>query len=481
MIDIPLLRIKNVSMRYYENTVLKDINLSFKAGSFYALLGSNGSGKSTLVKIISGQIQNYTGDLLLEGRKVRFSNVYDAKKQGIFISSQENIFFNNLTVLENLYLGTHLDNGCIFKSKIRHECKKALELLGLNIPLEKKAAGLSLAEKNLIQLSRLLIDRPRILILDELADSLTLAESEKVNSVLTDLKNEGVSIIYITHRVDDIINLADSVITIRDGVIVSNKPRNEEDDLTLKKNMLGDNYKHYYPKLFVSKKSKLLEVRNVSTNFLSDISFSLCSGEILGIAGLVGSGRSSLLKAVAGLNKIKSGSIDYFLPPGTTIGYLPEDRDSEALFYNLPLEQNISIRNLQKIKKTVFLHLNEEKLYARDIIERLGIDTASGNNVTFLSGGNKQKVIIGRHIFSKSSLYIFDEPTQGIDIAGKVAIYNIFNELIRRGAGILLVSSDFSELAGMCDRLLVINRGSIVGEFNYSETNQDNLFSLCGV
>ena len=226
MIDIPLLRIKNVSMRYYENTVLKDINLSFKAGSFYALLGSNGSGKSTLVKIISGQIQNYTGDLLLEGRKVRFSNVYDAKKQGIFISSQENIFFNNLTVLENLYLGTHLDNGCIFKSKIRHECKKALELLGLNIPLEKKAAGLSLAEKNLIQLSRLLIDRPRILILDELADSLTLAESEKVNSVLTDLKNEGVSIIYITHRVDDIINLADSVITIRDGVIVSNKPRN---------------------------------------------------------------------------------------------------------------------------------------------------------------------------------------------------------------------------------------------------------------
>lgn len=227
-----------------------------------------------------------------------------------------------------------------------------------------------------------------------------------------------------------------------------------------------------------------MQARHISTHFLNNISFELYRGEILGIAGLVGSGRSSLLRAIVGMDKLKYGEIEFFndkTGQKPAIGFLPENRDADGIFFNLPVSQNITIRNLQKISRFRLIRGNMEHLESMDIIDRFGIDTPDGSTrVSHLSGGNKQKTIVGRNVFSNSSVFVFDEPTKGIDIAGKVEIYNILNELIRKGAGIIFVSSDFSELSGMCDRLLVIKKGTLVGEFCYSETTQEQLFSLCG-
>ena len=480
----PFLQLEDVSMKYFSNVALSHINLTVEEGTIRAVIGSNGAGKSTLVKIIAGQIHDYTGRILIDGKPVRLTSVSCAKKHGIYISPQDIVFFDNLSVEENLYLGTFLDRCPLRRHVIRSECKKALERVGLDISLSRKGSKLSLAEKFLIQFARILLDRPRLIILDELTDSLTLAEASHVYSILRRLKDEGTAIIYITHRIDEAADLADIITTMRDGEIVSTATSTAANKQELTENMLGEDIKTHYPKLFVSRKEPLLQARHISTHFLNNISFELYRGEILGIAGLVGSGRSSLLRAIVGMDKLKYGEIEFFNEkPGQkpAIGFLPENRDTDGIFFNLPISQNITIRNLPKISRFRLIRGNMEHLESMDIIDRFGIDTPDGSTrISHLSGGNKQKTIVGRNVFSNSSIFVFDEPTKGIDIAGKVEIYNILNELIRKGAGILFVSSDFSELSGMCDRLLVIKKGSLVGEFSYSETTQEQLFSLCG-
>ena len=481
MTKAPIISLRDVSKRFLSVCALKNVNLDFYAGEIHAIIGSNGAGKSTLIEILSGHTAMTSGQMLMDSRNVRFADVAEARQNGVFFCPQEIFFFDHMTVLENLVLGSHLDQRLYHRPSLAKVAQALFQELHIGVDLRKKGRQLSLAEKYLIQFARILLDTPRVVILDELTDSLTLVEAQIVYGILQRLREQDVAVIFITHRIDEAIGVADVITTMKDGEITSTTPASQAVNAAIKRGMLGKDIKEHYPKLRVAQGEPVLRVRHVSNRFLDDIDFSLHRGEILGIAGLVGSGRSSLLRAIVGLDTIDYGRTEYPGAAAPYIGYMPEHRDREGLFFNLPVSQNISIRDLSRVSRMGAIRYKLEHLEYQDIVDRLDIDVGGADGrIDHLSGGNKQKVLVGRSVFSKCGIFIFDEPTKGVDIAGKVEIYNILNELIRKGAAIVIVSLDFSELSGMCDRILAIKKGRIVGEFQHNEVDQQRLFSICG-
>ena len=292
------------------------------------------------------------------------------------------------------------------------------------------------------------------------------------------------AIIYITHRIGEVISITDRVTVLKDGRVAAEAASKEIDKEKLTRLMLGETKSEHYPKLPVSPGEPLLELSHVSNRFLRNISFSLCRGEIVGIAGIAGSGRTQLLKVIAGLDGIEDGDIIYVsdasqAPRGEMcplIGYIPENRDRQSLFPDFDAIKNITIHDLKKISRHAVINPREENIAGSLMIERFGINGAvPGGKIDHMSGGNKQKIVVAQCLHSNCSIYLFDEPTQGVDIAGKVEIYNIMNELARNGAGIVIVSSDFSELSGMCDRILVLKEGNMIAELPAKDTNCLNL------
>ena len=484
-----LLRLENINKKFQNVKALNNITTEFYCGDIVSIIGGNGAGKSTLIKVIAGVVPISKGEIYMNERKLNLSSPYNAKKSGIILCPQELQLFNELSILENIFLGNELLEKGMLKDKknIEQKVKDVLVKLNMNVNIYNKVKDLSMAEKFLIQFARALVCEIKILIVDELFDVLTNIECELVYEILKDLKKKGVVVIFITHKIEMSIKMADSILVMKEGQIVDKIKTKNAEKQKIAKRILGKDCSARFPKLKIKMGEDLLQVKNISNKFLEDINFTLKRGEIIGIAGLVGSGRTSLLKAIVGLNKVDKGEI--ILMPEykknkkkskfhSNIGFMSEDRDIKGFFPMLSIGQNITIKNIKSVSKYRFILTSEEMILGKDIMDRVGLTSEKfEDNISYLSGGNKQKILVARSIFSRCNIYIFDESTKGVDVAGKVEIYNIINELVRRGAGIILVSSDFSELTGMCDKVIVIKKGSMTAELTGKELNQLKLFS----
>ncbi len=485
----PILRLENVSKSFQGVKVISDINIEIYPGKVTALIGANGAGKTTLIKLISGIYPASEGSFYYCGELVNIKTTYDAIKLGIVSCPQELQLFYELSVFGNICMGNEIfERNKIFKIKeMEKTVTEVLKKLNLNIDIHRKVKHLSLAEKFLVQFARAILRNPKIIIIDELIDVLTQVEYETVYAIIKELNRMDVAVIFISHRIDETIKIADNILVLRDGKIIESIDTKVADEENIKKLIIGNDIKDHYPKLKVKKGEELLRVSNIKSRFLDNISFSLCRGEILGIVGLAGSGRTSLLKAIVGIDRIDQGEIVFFSNKKIhkrnkfmdSIGFMSEYRDIHSFFPSLSIGRNITIKNLNKVKKFKVINNKLENMRSKDALDRIGLNCNIYNgNISHLSGGSKQKVLIARNVFSKCNIYVFDEPTKGIDIAGKVEVYNIINELLRRGAGIILVSSDFMELSGMCDKVIVINKGKMTGELERDEFTQSMLYEM---
>ena len=486
MMKTPVLEAENLSVDFSGQKALDNITLKIYPSEIHALVGCNGAGKSVLGKVFSGVLKQSEGTVLLDGKKVDFNNPFDASTQGVVISMQELAIFDDLSISDNLFVNNPITHNKLILNlkKTRQTANELLARFHITANPSEKAKKLPQAQKFLLQFARCLLAKPKVLILDELSASMTSNEIDLIYEVIKECRQKGMAIIYITHRIDEVVSLTDRVTVLKDGHIAAQASSKELDKESLTKLMLGESKSEHYPKLPISPGEPLLELSHVSNRFLHDISFNLCRREIIGIAGIAGSGRTQLLNAIAGLDEINDGDIIYVSDTQKTpreemhpfIGYIPENRDKQSLFPDFDAIKNITIHELKKISKHYVINPREESIAGSLMIDRFGIKGAvPGGKINHMSGGNKQKIVVAQCLHSNCSIYLFDEPTQGIDIAGKVDIYNIMNELIRNGAGIIMVSSDFSELSGMCDRILVLKEGNLIAELPAKDTSSLNL------
>ncbi len=487
-----LLEIQNISKNFGSLSVLNGLSLSASRGEIHGLVGGNAEGKSTLCRILAGLEQPDEGRILLDGKPARIRSRSVSEALGVSICLHEIELFGDLTIFENIILGkeNRLYGRHIFMPRKHTLLDSALQImgeLGLGIDPHAKAANLSEGEYQLIQIAKALAGNSRLIILDEATSLLTKSETETVFRVLHRLAAEGKCILFISHQIDFILNHCNRVSIIRQGSILDTFPVETARTLPLTELMTGYSFEFRYPKFPLQPGGPVLRVDDISAGILKNISFTLYQGEIVGIAGLVGSGRSTLMKAITGYRKLDSGKIELTgHQTGRRIhqyfGIVPDDYNVSAMFNKLSIARNITVSNLRRVAKDFMVSTQRENIYARDMVERLGIANADvGRAPVHLSAGNKQKVVISRSIFLNSDIFLFDEPTQNLSSVCKLEIYNILNALARKGAAIIMISSDFSELLGMCNRIIMLKNGRQVGirnsqdidfEYLYGQTNQ---------
>ena len=486
-----MIELRDVSKFYHNICAVKDINLTFRKGEIHALIGHNGAGKSTIINLLAGIIQPTTGHIYIDGEQMNVYTPETALNRGICVCQQDTMLFERLSITENLFLGNERKTkaGFFDWKKMDTEAARMLAMFHIDASPQKQVRFLSLAEKALLQFARALLRNPRVVVLDELTDSLTYAETTIVYEKLNQMRKDGLVIIYVTHRINEAIAISDRISIMRDGQVCEIVDAQNINSDYIAKTIIGSFESTYYPRIPVSFSQRVLTVSHINTHFLNDISFSLNKGEALGIVGLLGSGRSSLMRAIVGVDRVKSGKITVYSTltgkPITshgihhTIGYVSENNNGYGLMPQMSVLSNITIRVMDKINHFHLVGGNQERLLGQKFSDKLDIKVNSlFDPVSHLSNGNKQKTLIARNLVSKCNIYLFDEATKGVDSAGKVEIYNIINELLRKGASIILVSSDFSELLGMCDRLLVISKGRLTREYSHGVLNEHELQML---
>lgn len=483
-----MIELRNINLNYHDVKALSDVNISFRDGEIHALIGNNGAGKTTLIQLLSGLVRPTSGEILIDGKYVVFSSALDSLHHGIAVCQQDENLFEELSITENLFLGNEQKTkvGLFDWHKMDIETKKLLDMFRIDAYPRQKVRNLSSTQRNLLQFVRITLLKPRILVVDELTDSLAHIETEMIFRTLKSLRDSGMVVIYVTHRIKEALSISDRITILRDGRVCSEVKSNSTMPETIAEMMIGSMNCTRLPKIPLTRSKKLMVVSHISTNFLDDISFSLNSGEALGIAGLMGSGRSSLLRAIAGVDGVNEGTIS-ILSDETSISkksqnvhkhiaYIPDNEDKHALFPNMSTAANITIRNLERISYGKIISSTLERIRSSNYANMIGVRTHNINNpIKYMSNGNKQKALVARNVFSKCKIFVFDEATKGVDSAGKVEIYNIMNALLRKGAGILLVSTDFEELIGMCDRVLVIKKGRLIAEFKQTDVTQHKL------
>lgn len=470
---------------------LNNISFSLKKGEVHVLLGENGAGKSTLVKILSGAYTKDSGEIIFDGNIIDIKNPKHAQEIGIGVIYQELNLIPHLTVAENIFLGREFSHslGIIKAKKLFEESKKILSKLNVDINPNTLVSTLGTAQQQMIEITRALSLDSKILIMDEPTSSLTKNEIQTLFRTIRKLKEKGVSIIYISHRLEEIFEIGDSVTVLRDGNFVGTKFITETDQDELIKMMVNRNLKEHYPKKKFEVGKELLKVENLSTDdFLKNISFRLNAGEVLGIYGLLGSGRTELARAIFGADSSDKGEIYINEKPTQInspakairegIGFLTEDRKTQGLILDLAVKENISITSLDGLSRLGIINSKKELKASKKYISDLKIKTTgSHQTVRCLSGGNQQKVVFAKWLSSKANIFIFDEPTRGIDIGAKQEIYELMNKLTESGCGIIMISSELPEILGMSDRVLVMHKGEITAEVENKDLTQQILLS----
>ena len=489
MINEPLLEMKGISKRFPGVQALEDVDLTIYPGEVHALLGENGAGKSTLMKILGGAYQADSGEIYLDGKKIIIHRPSDGIKAGLNVVYQELVLAPHLSVAENILLGQYPQrNPLLVDWKNTHKLARGiLRQLGVELDTRRTVRNLSVAQQQIVEIARALQRKSKILVLDEPSAVLGKRDIEILYQIVQRLKEQGIAVIYISHRLEEIFLIADRVTVLKDGKVVGTEPAKELDENALVRMMIGRELTNVYPKRNGDFGKEAIRVEGLTREGrYEEITFSVREGEILGIAGLVGSGRTDIAMTIAGAEKRDRGEIYisgnqvYFRTPSDAlkygIGLLPEDRNLQGLFLKRPLLENVSIASLNQFKRSFVLNLREERNKVKSLVNDIGIRATSINQIVEnLSGGNKQKVVLARWLGANSKILIFDEPTRGVDVGAKVEIYRLINQLAVDGAAIIFISSEMPEIIGMSDNILVMWRGKMAGFYSKGEATSEKI------
>ncbi len=490
-------QLKNISKAYAGNPVLDAVSLSVDAGQIHALVGENGAGKSTLMKILTGVEQADKGQIFVNGAIRKWQHPMDARHAGIAMVYQELSLIPSLSVYENVFLGRLLRNPFRFVdwAEVRSRTETIFQQLDFPIDMEKRVEELSVAEKQIVEIARALAHHAELIILDEPTSPLTETDADRLLTRIRILKERGVSIVYITHRLTEVFRIADCISILRDGKLVRCCPLTQLDMHDVVRSMVGRELSEQFPpkKKFQDANADRTRLRiegATRENEFYDVSFEVRSCEILGIAGLVGAGRTELVEAIFGVRKLDQGTIEMDQKPiridspnaavRLGIGLIPDDRRIKGLVPDAAVHFNLSMATQKKFAKHGGWRSKKNELTAaRRLADRLQIKLHSlEQHVSRLSGGNQQKVAIGKLLNTQSSILIFDEPTRGIDVGAKREIYHLIRQLADEGAAVVLVSSELEEILGLSDRILVMHHGRVTGEIMAEEATQENIMQM---
>jgi ribose transport system ATP-binding protein len=493
----PALEMRGITKSFVGNTVLADVDLSASPGEVLALVGENGAGKSTLMKILSGVHQPDAGEILIDGRRVKFARPADALAAGIAMIYQELSLAPHLTVAENIFLGREplklAPIGLINRNELNARAQRLLDDYGFQINPRARLGRLSAADRQLVEITRAIVEARRVIVMDEPTSSLTAHEVDELFRLIRDMKTRGLAIIYISHRLEELESIADRLMILRDGRVVHECKWGQISTAETIRHMAGRELKEIFPPRTAQIGAVKLRVRNLSRPpKFEGISFEARAGEVLGIAGLAGAGRTEVAEAIFGAHGATSGEIELngnkirFATPSASVKFglslLTEDRKRTGLCLNLPLATNITLANVRALISSGRLQRKLEARAAGEYIGKLGIRPASPAKIVGrLSGGNQQKSLLARWLFANSQVFLLDEPTRGVDVAARSEIYREINELAEAGAAIVMVSSDLPELLGMADRILVMRRGRLVAELDAKKTTQEEILRYAAV
>lgn len=492
MQDNTILEMQNICKSFSGVQVLHGINLSVKKGEVHVLVGENGAGKSTLMKIISGVHKMNNGKMLFEGKPMNVKDVRHAQELGISIIHQEFNLLPHRTIGQNIFLGREpIKNkalGTVDHEKMNLRSKELLGFLGVELDPKRKVSTLGIAQQQMVEVAKALSFESKVLIMDEPTATLTKKEITKLFETIHKLKSEGVSIIYISHRLEELKEIADTISVLRDGNMVGKLDAQEATTDQIIKMMVGREIKNQYKRDYCECGEEVLRVNNLSSVRFSNVSLNVRRGEIVGLSGLVGAGRTEVIKAIFGYDPFESGSVTLFgkeykkMNTGKAaklkVGLIPEDRKDEGVIVEMPIKENIVHASLGKLFSRGVIRKKVEVETAEKYRKELNIITSSINKVVkFLSGGNQQKVVIAKWLCAECDLILFDEPTRGIDVGAREEIYEIMNELIKQGKAILMISSDMPELLGLCDRIYVMKDGKITAHMDRTEADQERILS----
>lgn len=486
-----LLRMKDIYKTFGSNIVLQGVNLELNSGEVLALLGENGAGKSTLIKILGGIYSKNSGSISIHDSEVQINCIADARTHGVSIIHQELMLCPNISIAENIFMGHELCSriGRISQKKQIEAAQKKIDNYELHFDAAMPLKNLTIAEQQMVEIIRAVSFGAEIIVMDEPTSSLTEKEVDILFSMIKRLKSEGVGIIYISHRLDELFQVTDRVEVLRDGQDVGNFVTAQTSKEELVASMVGRELSKYYIKDSVPSDEVLMSVKHLADgNKVRDVSFDLRTGEILGISGLVGAGRSETMECIFGLRKIVGGTITIagepvqFTGPEQAmrygIGFVPEDRKNQGLFLNQSVQFNGTITILEQIFGRLRYNKRKEVSTIDKMIKDIQIKVTGRNQIVGeLSGGNQQKVLIGKWLMSTKGILILDEPTRGVDVKTKAEIYSLINDLAKSGLTIIMVSSELPELLNMCDRIVVFCRGRSTGSLTKEEFDQEKIMT----
>jgi len=495
--DKYVLEMNNITKIFPGVTALSNVTLKVKPGGIHGICGENGAGKSTLIKILSGVYPygSFEGKVVLDNQEYQFHNIKAAEQAGIITIYQELALFKKLSIAENVFMGdAPTKYGVIQWDTMHYETQKWLTEVGMDVNPEEKVENLGVGQQQLVEIAKALSKNTRILVLDEPTSALTESEVEILMEILRKLKRKGVTCIYISHKLSELIEIADRITVLRDGELIGAVDKENVDTNKLIYMMVGRTLDNLFPKEKCARGDVAFEVRNINVydsenvekRIIKDVSFKAFEGEILGIAGLMGSGRTELAEGIFGIRaKYRTGEI---LIRGKNVQisspvqaiekglvYLSEDRKRYGLVLGMSVKENTTLASLKKVAKFM-INENEEIHYTNKYVSYLGVKTPSiETQMNNLSGGNQQKVVLGKWLMTEPQIFILDEVTRGIDVAAKYEIYRIMNQLVKSGVIVIMISSELPEILGLSDRIIVMHEGRINGEFMAEEATQEKI------
>ncbi|MDK2897455.1 MAG: ribose transport system ATP-binding protein [Candidatus Atribacteria bacterium] len=486
-----VLKLENICKSFPAIKALDQVNFAVRAGEVMGLVGENGAGKSTLIKVVTGAYARDSGRILFEGEEVVKNSPIISKELGIYAVYQEVMVAPDLSVAENFFLGNQPKIGPVIDwKKMYREAERFLEEIGIEIDVKRNIRELSVAEGRMVTIAKSLWQKPKLVIFDEPTAVLTRNETRILFRIIRDLKKRGAAIIYISHNLEEVFDVCDVVTVLKDGAVVGSYPVEELETVDrLIPLMVGRTIEEMYHKREIKVGQEILRVEGLSGNKFQDIDICVRAGEVVGLFGLVGAGRTEIARAIYGADNFDQGKIvingretPIRRPKDSLIhgvGYLPEDRKNQGIFPQQNVEFNINIINLDKVMKAGIINYNQAYQQAQDYVDKLSIKIGSlYQQVSELSGGNQQKVIIARWLCKNSDIFIFDEPTTGIDVGTKAEIYRLFGEILEQGKGIILISSYLPEMIGLADRIIVISNGKLAGEVEKKDFSEEHLLTL---
>lgn len=486
------LRTQSIEKIFPGTKALSNVDFELFEGEVHAIVGENGAGKSTLMNIISGVLSPDSGSIFLDGQEVCFQNPRDAQEAGIAFVHQELAVCPDVTVAENIFLGRIVANkvGIVDYKTMFSKAREILAPFYCDIDPREKIKNLNIAEQQIVEIGRALSLNCKILILDEPTSSLTECESEALFRIIDDIRSKNISVLYISHKMDEIFRLSDRITILRDGYVINTVNAQDVTQKEVLHMMVGRHISDMYPAKGEPKEDVLLEVKGLTSksNF-KDISFYLKKNEILGMAGLIGAGRTEIAQAICGIDRVEKGEVyvngvkikikNFKEAINEGLAYLTEDRKKQGLFLNQSVKNNVTCTCLEQVSGKIAINKRKEKELVEDYVKRLNIKLSKiEGKINNLSGGNQQKIMLAKWLSVNPKILILDEPTRGIDVGAKSEIHRLLRDLANQGMGIIIISSELPEIIGMCDRVLVIKNGRIAGELENVEINEKKIITI---